>query len=190
MQLNFATYTVNSDVSFSLKCGFGLLWVLCTLEYKNYQEKRKKHIYLIYYCTRKCRMAELTLCVSTSTMYVLYQPELQCCITVFSFWARNQILWPVLIPHSSGLLVLFYKYNRSLEELQETIEQSSLHNLFYISPAQESYSNAGMGSRGVCHNHRLLTPPPLFLYTVKKGYRFSRPQPGCNLPKSIWPGII
>jgi hypothetical protein len=24
----------------------------------------------------------------------------------------------------------------------------------------------------------------------KKGYRFSRPQPGCHLPNSPWPGII
>ncbi len=28
------------------------------------------------------------------------------------------------------------------------------------------------------------------LYTVKKGYRFSRPQSGCHLPNSLWPGII
>ncbi len=27
-------------------------------------------------------------------------------------------------------------------------------------------------------------------YTVKKGYRFSRPQSGCHLPNSPWPGII
>jgi hypothetical protein len=27
-------------------------------------------------------------------------------------------------------------------------------------------------------------------YTVKKGFRFSRPQPGCHLPNSPWPGII
>jgi hypothetical protein len=27
-------------------------------------------------------------------------------------------------------------------------------------------------------------------YTVKKGYRFSRPQPGCHLPNSPLPGII
>jgi hypothetical protein len=26
--------------------------------------------------------------------------------------------------------------------------------------------------------------------TVKKGYRFSRPQPGCHQPNSPWPGII
>ncbi len=29
-----------------------------------------------------------------------------------------------------------------------------------------------------------------FMYTVKKGYQFSRPQPGCHLPNSSWPGII
>ncbi len=28
------------------------------------------------------------------------------------------------------------------------------------------------------------------LYTVKIGQRFSRPQPGCHLPNSHWPGII
>ncbi len=27
-------------------------------------------------------------------------------------------------------------------------------------------------------------------YTVKKGYQFSRPKPGCNLPNSPWLGII
>jgi hypothetical protein len=27
-------------------------------------------------------------------------------------------------------------------------------------------------------------------YTVKKVYRFSRPQPGCRLPNSPWPGIV
>ncbi len=27
-------------------------------------------------------------------------------------------------------------------------------------------------------------------YTVKKGYRFSRPQPGCHLPNSLWAEII
>jgi hypothetical protein len=27
-------------------------------------------------------------------------------------------------------------------------------------------------------------------YTVKKGLRFSRPQPGCHLPNSSWPRII
>jgi hypothetical protein len=27
-------------------------------------------------------------------------------------------------------------------------------------------------------------------YTVKKGLRFSRPQPGCHFPNSPWPGII
>jgi hypothetical protein len=27
-------------------------------------------------------------------------------------------------------------------------------------------------------------------YTVKKGELFSRPQPGCHLPKSPWTGII
>ncbi len=27
-------------------------------------------------------------------------------------------------------------------------------------------------------------------YTVKKCYRFSRPQPGCHKPNSPWPGII
>ncbi len=27
-------------------------------------------------------------------------------------------------------------------------------------------------------------------YTVKNGYRFSRPLPGCHLPNSSWPGII
>jgi hypothetical protein len=27
-------------------------------------------------------------------------------------------------------------------------------------------------------------------YTVKKGSRFSRPQTGCHLPNSPWPGII
>jgi hypothetical protein len=27
-------------------------------------------------------------------------------------------------------------------------------------------------------------------YTVKKGYRFSLPQPGCHSPNSPWPGII
>jgi hypothetical protein len=26
-------------------------------------------------------------------------------------------------------------------------------------------------------------------YTVKKFYHFSRPQPGCHLPNSPWPGI-
>ncbi len=26
-------------------------------------------------------------------------------------------------------------------------------------------------------------------YSVKKGYRFSRPQPGCHSPNSPWPGI-
>jgi hypothetical protein len=30
----------------------------------------------------------------------------------------------------------------------------------------------------------------LYLYTVKKGLRFSRPQPGCHSPNSPWPGII
>ncbi len=29
-----------------------------------------------------------------------------------------------------------------------------------------------------------------FLYTVKKGYRFSQPQLGCHLPNSPWPGKI
>ncbi len=36
-----------------------------------------------------------------------------------------------------------------------------------------------------------------FLYQVvkystleKKGWRFSRPQPGCHLQNSLWPGII
>jgi hypothetical protein len=33
-------------------------------------------------------------------------------------------------------------------------------------------------------------PTPPGLYTVKKGYRFSRPQPGCHLPNPSWPGII
>jgi hypothetical protein len=28
------------------------------------------------------------------------------------------------------------------------------------------------------------------LYTVKKASRFSRPQTGCHLPNSRWPGII
>jgi hypothetical protein len=28
------------------------------------------------------------------------------------------------------------------------------------------------------------------LYTVKKGFRFSRPQPGCHKPNSPCPGII
>jgi hypothetical protein len=27
-------------------------------------------------------------------------------------------------------------------------------------------------------------------HTVKKGYRFSCPQPGCHLPNSPWPGIF
>ncbi len=27
-------------------------------------------------------------------------------------------------------------------------------------------------------------------YTVKKGYSFSHPQPGCHQPNSPWPGII
>ncbi len=27
-------------------------------------------------------------------------------------------------------------------------------------------------------------------YTVKKGYRFSCPQPGCHWPHSLWPGKI
>jgi hypothetical protein len=27
-------------------------------------------------------------------------------------------------------------------------------------------------------------------YTVRKGYHFSHPQPGCHLPNSPWPGII
>jgi hypothetical protein len=27
-------------------------------------------------------------------------------------------------------------------------------------------------------------------YTVKKGYRFSRPQPGCHLPNFPWPGTF
>jgi hypothetical protein len=27
-------------------------------------------------------------------------------------------------------------------------------------------------------------------YTVKKGYRHSRPQPGCHLPDSPWAGIV
>jgi hypothetical protein len=29
-----------------------------------------------------------------------------------------------------------------------------------------------------------------YIYTVKKGYRFSRPQPGCHVPNSTWPRII
>jgi hypothetical protein len=29
-----------------------------------------------------------------------------------------------------------------------------------------------------------------YIHTGKKGYRFSRPQPGCHLPNSSWPGII
>ncbi len=28
------------------------------------------------------------------------------------------------------------------------------------------------------------------LYTVKKGFRYSRPQPGCHLPNSPWAGIM
>jgi hypothetical protein len=28
-----------------------------------------------------------------------------------------------------------------------------------------------------------------YIYTVKKGYRFSRPQPGCHVPNSTWPEI-
>jgi hypothetical protein len=28
------------------------------------------------------------------------------------------------------------------------------------------------------------------LYTVKKAFRYSRPQPGCHLPNSPWAGII
>jgi hypothetical protein len=30
----------------------------------------------------------------------------------------------------------------------------------------------------------------ILLYTVKKNYRFSRPQPGCHLPNSPLTGII
>ncbi len=30
----------------------------------------------------------------------------------------------------------------------------------------------------------------LNIYFIKKGYRFSCPQPGCHLPKSPRPGII
>jgi len=33
-----------------------------------------------------------------------------------------------------------------------------------------------------------LNPTPS--YTVKKGLADSRPQPGCHLPNSPWPGII
>jgi hypothetical protein len=29
-----------------------------------------------------------------------------------------------------------------------------------------------------------------WVYTVRKGYRFSCPQPGCHLPNSPWPGMI
>jgi hypothetical protein len=32
--------------------------------------------------------------------------------------------------------------------------------------------------------------PPHILYTVKKSYWFSHPQPGCNLQNSLWPGMI
>jgi len=28
------------------------------------------------------------------------------------------------------------------------------------------------------------------IYTVKKGFPYSRLQPGCHLPNSPWPGII
>jgi hypothetical protein len=33
-------------------------------------------------------------------------------------------------------------------------------------------------------------PAFVAFYTVKKGYRFSRTQPGCHSPNTLWPGII
>jgi hypothetical protein len=36
---------------------------------------------------------------------------------------------------------------------------------------------------------QLPLPPHLGSYTVKKGYRFSSPQPGCHKPNSPWMGI-
>jgi hypothetical protein len=36
----------------------------------------------------------------------------------------------------------------------------------------------------------MLASIPLLIYTVKKDYRFSPPQPGCHQPNSPWLGII
>jgi hypothetical protein len=35
-----------------------------------------------------------------------------------------------------------------------------------------------------------LHQPEVRDYTITKGYRHSRPQPGCHLPNSPWPGIF
>jgi hypothetical protein len=42
----------------------------------------------------------------------------------------------------------------------------------------------GGQDHGGCHDQIGLD------HTVKKGSRFSRPQPGCHLPNPTWPGII
>jgi hypothetical protein len=44
-------------------------------------------------------------------------------------------------------------------------------------------------SSNLCKNSDFLGCLNRVLYTVKKGYRHSRPQPGCHLPNSPWAGI-
>jgi hypothetical protein len=46
----------------------------------------------------------------------------------------------------------------------------------------------------LCQHYNLLKevsgPMQHLMYTVKKAFRFSRPQPGCHLPISPWAGIM
>jgi hypothetical protein len=79
-------------------------------------------------------------------------------------------------------------------------------NLEYI---QYMYIVQSSGSRQPSHTLIMLTVMYVFIllqsvfcvqssisldrisiYTVKKGYSVSRPQPGCHLPNSPWRGII
>jgi hypothetical protein len=53
-----------------------------------------------------------------------------------------------------------------------------------IRPTMRACKNRGSKHGLMVANDRLK------VYTVKKGYRFSRPQPGCHTLNSPWPGII
>jgi hypothetical protein len=90
--------------------------------------------------------------------------------------SRESVSWPAIffyIPHIRYIHVKF-------------AAQSKIHIPAYFSPVHP-HSQVFICK---CIGHTTYRCTVYVLYTVKKGSRFSRPQTGCHLPNSPWPGII
>jgi hypothetical protein len=89
--------------------------------------------------------------------------------------------------------VVFENERKAAELCRKRLLQCLFHMQIYLLVTVylrlvKTYSSANFIAIFFFYGHQSLFESKVVDYTVKKGLRFSRPQPGCHLPNSLWLG--